>query len=500
MNNNIFYIINQTSYNPSYYQTILNFFIKNFSTNSKTKIYLINRPILNERIFVVKYELPVKFNKQTFDVSLLIYFPSSFPLDIEFYLENKINLAINNNYSNEVINRNNLRLNLDFFCNWDSNKLNFSEIIGNLQCNFDASFPVFRSMNSNEEHEGCCILNNIIQEIFLGKCNEQPNSIKNINGNNNINYSKLNDNINGRKTNNSYNPNNNINYNQNYNINANNNYTNINNSYNNNNNNNINNYNNNYKNISNNNNNNNININYNNNNYNKSNNNNNNNNNKKNNDIENDEEMKKNIIEFICNNIKDPLAKKMNELKEKKEQSIAFKQIEINKSKYGSLNNLQNNLNELQKLYNTLNKNENNLKYGIKEIEKNLNKKVTIKDYEKLVNVNYNVMFCSISSKTIDDFLISLKKLYEKDLISFEETKNMIRKFSREIFNLKYKRFKISNDIKNNCFIEDKKLTNNLINYIKENNNEIQNGNLNNHNNIVEMKKIQNNNINNINK
>ena len=67
-------------------------------------------------------------------------------------------------------------------------------------------------------------------------------------------------------------------------------------------------------------------------------------------------------------------------------------------------------------------------------------------------------------------------------------------------FQEKVRCIKIGNDIKNNCFIEDKKLTNNLINYIKENNNEIQNGNLNNHNNIVEMKKIQNNNINNINK
>ena len=470
MNNNIFSIINQTTYNKLNYQKIIKFFLENFSSNSNSKIYLIERPILNEKIFVVRYELPVKFKNQTINVSLLIYFPSNFPFDIEFYLENRFNIAINNNYSNEVINRNTLRINLDFFCNWDKDKLNFSEIINTLQYNFNDSFPVFRSNISIENPGGCCNLNNIIQEIHLR--NNQINNVilKNENNNNNINSNNNKSNLNfnnnlinnydNNNINHNINKNNNINsmsyivqnyqninnpnisnYNINYIQNCNNNSANNNNyHYNNNNNNsyyNINNNNNNNKNI----------------NYNKDfkiindkNDNNKNykpNNYKESNDINNDEEMKKNIIEYICINIKNPLVKKMNELKEIKEQSIAYKQFEINKNKNGSLFNLPNNLNELQKLNQTLNVNENKIKYEINEIKKKLMKKITINEYEKYVNnVNSNVMFCSISSKTIDDFLISLKKLFEKRLISFEETKNLIRKFSREIFNLKFKRIK----------------------------------------------------------
>ena len=201
MNNNILYIINQTSYNPSNYQKIINFFVKNFSSNSNSKIYLINHPILNEIIFVVKYELPVKFGNQTIDVSLLIYFPSIFPLDIEFYLENKKHLCVNYNYSNDVINRENLKLNLDFFCNWDSDKLNFSEIIKTLQLNFNTVFPAFKSMNSNEylNYKGCCILNNVYQEVYLGNNNNHQlnidinnNYVSNRNNNNGNNINRNN--------------------------------------------------------------------------------------------------------------------------------------------------------------------------------------------------------------------------------------------------------------------------------------------------------------------
>ena len=80
-------------------------------------------------------------------------------------------------------------------------------------------------------------------------------------------------------------------------------------------------------------------------------------------------------------------------------------------------------------------------------------------------------MFYTISSKTIEDFLISIKKLFEKNLVSFNEAKNLIRKFSREIFYLLYKRAILRNKVINGSFREDKKLTNILNIYIKKDNN-----------------------------
>ena len=230
MNNIILNIIKQTSYNQLYYPKIIKFLSNNFSSNSKTKIYLINRSILNERIFVVKFDLPVNYNNKINNVSLLIYFPSNFPFDIEFYFEKTKNLVINNNYSNEIINRNSLRINLDYFCNWDSDKLNFSEIIETLKYNFNESFPILINNNSKENYGGSCILenNNIIQEIYFGNNNNNFNNqidnnvikINNINYNNNkiINQSFKNnnnfknnyDNNNNNKLNTEYN--NNINY------------------------------------------------------------------------------------------------------------------------------------------------------------------------------------------------------------------------------------------------------------------------------------------------
>ena len=94
--NSILNILNQTSYNPSYYQKITNFFINNFSSKTNSKIYLISHSI--DRIFVVGYELPVIYNNKTINVSLLIYFPSNFPFDIEFFLEKKHNIVVNYNY------------------------------------------------------------------------------------------------------------------------------------------------------------------------------------------------------------------------------------------------------------------------------------------------------------------------------------------------------------------------------------------------------------------
>ena len=204
-----------------------------------------------------------------------------------------------------------------------------------MQFNFNTSFPVFKSLNSYENYEGKCILKNICQEIHL---------------NNNYNYQLNNENKKNKNTNKSF-------------INIIKSYLNFNNYF-------KKNYeddetNNNLKktNTKNDNNETNYNI------------NNNNNIENKNNDNNNDDKVKKRMIEIICSKLKDSLSKKIKELKEMKEQSIACKQIEINKSKIGLLFNLPNDLKELNIINKILNENENKIKDEINIIKKNLRTK-----------------------------------------------------------------------------------------------------------------------------
>ena len=167
---NLLDIFNLTSYHQINYTKIANFLLKNFSLNQDAKLYLTNRSIFNEKIFVVSYQLPVNYNEQIIKVSLLIYLPSNFPNDIEFYFEKKPNLVLSDYYSNKIINRKNLRINFAFFCNWIPEKLNLFEILENLKLNFNVSFPVFNSNKFNNVYEGSCILNynNCLEIIFKG--------------------------------------------------------------------------------------------------------------------------------------------------------------------------------------------------------------------------------------------------------------------------------------------------------------------------------------------
>ena len=45
--------------------------------------------------------------------------------------------------------------------------------------------------------------------------------------------------------------------------------------------------------------------------------------------------------------------------------------------------------------------------------------------------------------KDMEDYLVYLKKGYEKDIVSFKDMLNLTRALSREIFNLNYMRRKI---------------------------------------------------------
>ncbi len=48
-----------------------------------------------------------------------------------------------------------------------------------------------------------------------------------------------------------------------------------------------------------------------------------------------------------------------------------------------------------------------------------------------------------IRIKVMEDYLVYLKKGYEKKIVGFDDMLNLTRSFSREIFNLNYMRSKL---------------------------------------------------------
>lgn len=169
--------INQSTYLLERKEEITNFFIKNFSQNKLVKCYL-KRQSLYENIIVIKYEMHIKYNDKLLPVFILIYFYNDFPYDEpDFYFENKPRIAINKNYIDIIVNRMDLRINSKVFYIWDYSTKNIKDFLVKIENAFKLTFPLART-----ETEG----------NFIGNCDLKINEcIPIIFSNNNIKSSLL---------------------------------------------------------------------------------------------------------------------------------------------------------------------------------------------------------------------------------------------------------------------------------------------------------------------
>ena len=169
--------INQSTYLLERKEEITNFFIKNFSQNKLVKCYL-KRQSLYENIIVIKYEMHIKYNDKLLPVFILIYFYNDFPYDEpDFYFENKPRIAINKNYIDIIVNRMDLRINSKVFYIWDYSTKNIKDFLVKIENAFKLTFPLART-----ETEG----------NFIGNCDLKINEcIPIIFANNNIKSSLL---------------------------------------------------------------------------------------------------------------------------------------------------------------------------------------------------------------------------------------------------------------------------------------------------------------------
>ena len=151
--------ISKVSYPKYILGNIKQYLIDNYSDNDMTQIYIVDSD--NENIFVIKYNLIIELNRKNYRVPVLVYLPILFPIyPPEFYIEAKSNynyLNVNSFYK-DIINSNDLRINLDYFMEYDSNKINISEIIDNLMINFTQNFPIYKAKYNKSKYSGKCIL------------------------------------------------------------------------------------------------------------------------------------------------------------------------------------------------------------------------------------------------------------------------------------------------------------------------------------------------------
>ena len=85
----------------------------------------------------------------------------------------------------------------------------------------------------------------------------------------------------------------------------------------------------------------------------------------------------------------------------------------------------------------------------IQENEQIKNSKKTVFDKcDELIKVkNHKLFELIIMKKTLEDYLIFLKKGFEKKVLSFEDMITKTRSFSRELFNINYSINKLKDEI-----------------------------------------------------
>ena len=388
--------IKMTSYPKYLLDFIKKFLIDNYSDNDMVTVYLIKE---TENIFVIEYALTIELNGRNYKVYVLVYLPILFPnYPPELYIEKTTNLGLNKFYNGKITVPE-FKINLDSFLKFDPNTNNIGEIIDNLVINFTQEFPIYKDNNnfSGWQNSGKCILvKNKASKVIIPK---KPKGYYNSSSTVNRTYVNSNNNYNQKKDN----------FNNNYNYDNNNRNNNgLNKSYNK------------YDNV-------------------------------KTEKI--DEFTDKTFLDFIRKQTKDIIQYNYMEFKDKHNFSENIKKLNTLKEGinqrlndgniYGKNDQLKSRLQTLKNIKEKLEVIESNINQEINDLKNNDNKSFFDK-FEENVNVkNQKDLEYLAKIKEMEDYLVYLKKGYERKIVSFEDMLNVTRGLSREIFNLNYMRSKI---------------------------------------------------------
>lgn len=152
------------------------------------------------------------------------------------------------------------------------------------------------------------------------------------------------------------------------------------------------------------------------------------------------------LLAFIRQQVKDVIRGKYDDFKQKYNVNNNYEELQnINKVvKMQSVNNgdLRNNpmnqkIEELKKISDYLYQKENSLKQELQNMESG--KKNIFEKVEDVIRVDDEKYFeYVVKKKVLEDYLIYLKKGYEKKLVDFHDMIDTTRSFSREIFTIGY--------------------------------------------------------------
>ena len=387
--------ISLCGYNNSIKQNFISFLQKNYSS-PKNKLFLFERNKKVPKLFLLQLKIPAKYNNSTYDISILIYFPLNFPfIEPDIFFHKYCSLKINPNCL-DYIDEETLRINYDKFYKWENSFESFKKLMTELYKKFNKNFPVFTLDNKNfdeNEEDDCILKEKCCKEIELRRPmpnNLSQNTIKKpiknqINFNNNNNNNKGNMSNSHEKI-------------KNKNI-----------SFNNHddgdegegegdgdisNNNLIDDFDEN---------------------------------------IPYDEDKAKEcLVQLLISQLYPKINKINIDLKnirmnlEKTKRNISLEIKDLDKiEKNNKINLMKNEIDELDN-----NNNNNNFDEKNKDLS-NLDTLLTIK------NKNYYILLSK--EKTIEEYILIIKKAYEKHHIDLHTAMNIVRNYSRQIFNIKYK-------------------------------------------------------------
>ena len=174
--------INLTNYKLNIRKDFINFLESTYGSQ-KHRLYLFSRLESAPKIFLLQLQVPVKFNNKTYDISLLVYFPLDFPnIEPEIYLEKFKKLKVNPNCS-FYIDQDTLQINYSCFFKWESSFESFRNLMTELYNQFNIAFPVF---NTNDKYEDineiqgdCYLKKNLCKEVELVNPIVEKNKINN---------------------------------------------------------------------------------------------------------------------------------------------------------------------------------------------------------------------------------------------------------------------------------------------------------------------------------
>ena len=174
--------ISLTDYNNNIKKSLVSFLINNY-TGQKNKLYLFTRGKNLPKLFLLKLNIPVKYNKKEYDINILIYFPINFPLiQPEIFFNKNCSTKINPNCLN-YIDEETLKINYNTFFKWENNFQSFKNLIKELNKQFNNNFPIF-SLNDEFDitkynNYDCVLREHMCKEIEFNK----PNNVNNVNKN-----------------------------------------------------------------------------------------------------------------------------------------------------------------------------------------------------------------------------------------------------------------------------------------------------------------------------